>query len=334
MKKDYSFRLISIYTIATIIGLVVFGGIMLYGQEAHPFYLDLLRKGEKSFLARNYEDAVRELEIAIFGPLGNTKLRAKAYIYLSISHYYLENIEKSEKYLKDAENLIENKEFTNLEIAKPVLSEFQELVNYFKRRRIQKERTEGLTLRNRKPEDKKSQNIAERLSINTQEKYQKNDDRNPVKILEMKIKSDPQNTALYFELFELYRKYNNLRAGKGILKKLIKKNPAEVKGYYLLGIMYYEERKYKDAENNFVKIFELTKNILIDKNLLGEAGAYLILSTYLQGDRKGASMLFAGLMTYLPEEKISSPSLNEKDKAILQEIIETYKRRSEADISK
>ncbi len=301
MKKECPFRLISICTIATIIGLMIFGGAILYGQEAHLFYLDLLRKGEKSFLARNYKDAIRELEIAIFGPLGERKLRVKAYIYLSISHYYLENIEKSEKHLKDAENLMGNEEFTSLEIAKSALSELQELVNYFKRIRIQKEGTEELAL---------------------------------IKALEMKMKSDTQNTALYFELFELYRKYNNLRAGKKILNKLIKKNPAEVKGYYLLGITYYKERKYKDAEKNFVKIFKVTENIRINKNLLGEAGAYLLLSTYLQGDRKRALMLFAGLMNYLPEEKISSSSLNKKDKVILQEIIETYKRKSETDISK
>lgn len=315
MKKGFSSQLIKISSIA-IIGILVFRGTILFGQETDPFYLDFFHKGEKSFLAKNYKDAIKQLEIATFGRLGGTKLRAKAYIYLSLSHYYQEDLEKSEKYLNDAENLLGKGEFTSLGMSESVLSEFQKLMNYFKDREIQKEEDEGRLLKKENPEAKESQKKKEIDRINE---------------LEMKIKSGWQNSANYYELFDLYRKNDNLKDGRKTLKKLIKINRAEVRAYFLLGTTYYEERKYKEATNNFVKIFELTESYRIDQNVLGEAGAYLILSTHLQGDQKGALTMVAGLMNYMPEEKISSSSLNEKDKSILQSIIETYKHKPESD---
>lgn len=69
------------------------------------------KKGEKSFLAGNYKVAVKELQIAAFGLLGEKKLRAKAYVYLSLSYYYLKDIDESEKYLKEAAELISEQEF-------------------------------------------------------------------------------------------------------------------------------------------------------------------------------------------------------------------------------
>ena len=130
MKKKCPFRLINISTIA-IMGFIIFGSPILYGQEGHPFYLDLFRKGERAFLAENYIDAVKQLEIAIFGSLGGSKLRVKAYIYLSLSHYYLKNIKESDKYLKDIVNLIGNEEFKSLEVSEFIWSELQKLLNYF-----------------------------------------------------------------------------------------------------------------------------------------------------------------------------------------------------------
>lgn len=319
MKKRIPSLLIEISSVV-IIGILFFGGIILYGQEKDSFYVNLLNKGEKSFLAKNYKDAVKELEIAVFGRLGETKLIAKAYIYLSLSHYYLENFEKSEQYQKNVENLMRKEEYTSLGMAESVLSEFQNLANFFTSGEIQKIEDEALAPEKRNPQDEELEK--KKITID------------PIKELEMKIRTDPDNTLLYYKLFRLYRKSKNLKGDKGIIKNLIKKNPAEVIAYLLLGITYYNEQNYRVAAKNLLKIFELTKDMRMDLDLLGEAGAYLMLSMHLRGDRKGALMMVAGLMNYMPEEKINSHSLNQKDKALLQSIIKAYKHQSDSDRNK
>lgn len=298
-------------------GILFIGGATLYGQEGDSFYVNHLQKGEKSFLDKNYKDAIRELEIAVFGALGEIKLKAKAYVYLSLSYYYLENFEKSEKYLKDYENLVAKEELTNLGMSESVLSELQKLLKFFFKEGIQEKKNGERPPENRNPQDKEEEKSKVIQDL--------------IKELEMKIRANPDNTVLYYELFRLYRKSENLKGDKRIIKNLIKKNPAEPIAYFLLGITYYNEQNYREAAKNFLKIFDLTKDMRMDLDLMGEAGAYLMLSTYLKGDRKGALTMVAGLMNYMPEEKISSPSLSQKDKAALQGIIKTYKRKSEAD---
>ena len=311
MKKGALFRQIRFFCIV-MIGILFCGGTILCEQEADPFYLNHLNKGEKSFHEKDYKDAIKELEIAVFGHLGRTELKVKAYIYLSLSHYYLGNSEKSEKYLKEVEKLMAEEEFKSIGIAESILSEFQKIANFLRNREIQEEGNDGPPAENRNTGD--------------QESTTQKSTSNLIKELEMKIRSDPDNIALYYELFKLYRKCDNLRGDKKIIKTLLKKNPAEVIAYHLLGITFYNEKNYKEAAKNFVKIFDLTKDMRIELDLLGEAGAYLILSTHLGGDQKGAEMMVTGLLNYMPEEQISSPSLNQKDKAVLQEILKTYKR--------
>ena len=311
MKRGYSLKLIDMSSIL-ITCLLLFGGTILCSQQADPFYFNSLQKGEKSFLTKNYRNAIKELEIAVFGLFGEKELTAKAYVYLSLSHYYQKNLDESERCLKYAADLMGDEEFLTLEIAESVRPELQELVNYFKDREVKKERPKKPAPEIKKLEDKESV---------------KRVDKAPVYKLETQIKSNPRNVAPFYELFQLHRANNDLKAGKKTLKNLVKNNPNEFKGYDLLGTLYYEERKYKDAAKNFEKIFELTKNIRIDQGILEKAGAYLVLSTHLRGNKKRALTIVAGLMNFLSEDRINSLPLNERDKAILQGIIEAYKQQ-------
>ena len=76
---------------------------VLGAQETDPFYLNLLEKGEQCFLDGDYKNAVKNLEIAYFGIHSNDEIKAKACIYLGLSHYYLRDSEKGTKYLGEAE---------------------------------------------------------------------------------------------------------------------------------------------------------------------------------------------------------------------------------------
>ncbi len=100
-------------------------------QQIDPFYKNLLENAQKSFLARNYEDAARDFEVAAFGLLDNKVLRAKAYIYLSLCKYYIKDINASEKRLREAAALMGQEGFAKLEIYESAWPDLEKLIAFF-----------------------------------------------------------------------------------------------------------------------------------------------------------------------------------------------------------
>ncbi len=121
-----------------LVGVIFFGYSDLRCQETDAFYKNLFKKGEKSFLAKKYKDAVKEFEIAVFGLYKEKELRGKAYVYLSLSHYYLKDLKKSEKYLTEAFELLGDEGIKNLELDKFAQPDLEKLIKYFKLRDAEK----------------------------------------------------------------------------------------------------------------------------------------------------------------------------------------------------
>jgi len=121
-----------------LLGVILIGYSDLRCQETDPFYKNLFKKGGKSFLAKKYKEAVKEFEIAVFGLYEEKELRGKAYVYLSLSHYYLKDIKKSEKYLREAFELLGDEGVKNLELDKSARSDLEKLIKYFKLRDAEK----------------------------------------------------------------------------------------------------------------------------------------------------------------------------------------------------
>lgn len=121
-----------------LLGVILFGFSNLTCQETDAFYKNLFKKGEKSFLAKKYKESVKELEIAVFGLYKEKELRGKAYVYISLSHYYLKDIKKSEKYLREAFELLGDEGIKNLELDKSARSDLEKLIKYFKLRDAEK----------------------------------------------------------------------------------------------------------------------------------------------------------------------------------------------------
>jgi len=119
-------------------GVILLGYSDLRCQETDAFYKNLFKKGEKSFLSKKYKEAVKELEIAVFGLYKEKELRGKAYVYLSLSHYYLKDLKKSEKYLTEALELLGDEGIKKLELDKLARSDLEKLIKYFKLRKSQK----------------------------------------------------------------------------------------------------------------------------------------------------------------------------------------------------
>jgi len=100
-------------------------------QQIDPFYLQLFEKAQKSFLAKNYEQAASDFEIASFGFMGDKALRAKAYVYISISCYYLKDMKSCEKYLREAADLMGQEGMQALEIFEPAKPDLDKLMTFF-----------------------------------------------------------------------------------------------------------------------------------------------------------------------------------------------------------
>lgn len=108
-------------------------------EQIDPFYLRLLEKAQKSFIAKNYMDAARDFEIASFGLTGDKTLKAKAYVYLSLSRFYLKDMKSSEKYLREAADLMGDQGFESLHIYESALPDLEKLLTLFKIRPAEQE---------------------------------------------------------------------------------------------------------------------------------------------------------------------------------------------------
>jgi TonB family protein len=106
--------------------LVLYAG-SFPAQQIDPFYLRLFEKAQKSFLAKYYQDAARDFEIAAFGFTEDKTLRAKAYVYISLCRFYLKDLAASERYLREAADLMAGEGFEALEILKSALPDLEKL---------------------------------------------------------------------------------------------------------------------------------------------------------------------------------------------------------------
>jgi tetratricopeptide (TPR) repeat protein len=310
---------------ATIISaLLLLTGAIVYGQEIDPFYLNLLEKGEKSLLEGNYSKAIEELEIAVFGLSKEKRLEAKAYVYISLSYYYLNNLEQSKVYLKEAQKLVEANELQDLDLHESVWTDLESLVNSFRAETAQERQLENIR------EKYEAEDLS--LGVAGEEKASSSLERDLriTRKLEKDIEDDPRNTSLYYDLYLLYKNSNNILYAKRTLEDLIKNNPSEIQGHYLLGKLEFKEKDYEEAEKIFEKILSLFERTQADENIISEIKAYLILASYLRGKENKAQELVSSWMSDFTEEKISSFSIDIEDKEKLQRIVNAVKSRAEA----
>jgi protein TonB len=120
-----------IFLFFSLAGMALLTTLSFSDQQTDPFYLGVLEKAQKSFLARNYEDAARDFEIAAFGLMGNKTLQAKAKIYIGLCKYYLKDVQGSEKSLREAADLMGDQGFASLEIFESAWPDLNKLISFF-----------------------------------------------------------------------------------------------------------------------------------------------------------------------------------------------------------
>jgi tetratricopeptide (TPR) repeat protein len=286
--------------------MIFLSSITPYAQEIDPFYLNLLKKGEQSFLSGDFKDAIKDLEVAYFGIHSNKKIKAKVCVYLSLSYFYSINSDQGRKYLSETEALLGEDGFHSLDIEEDVLYDFIQLSSAFKR---------GMTVR---PEGLKALPKVPKERISQSESAREDH-------LKRRIEETPRNVSLYYELYALFRLENNPKEAKKTIEKLVEKNPQEVFGYYILGIIQYKEGKFKDASSSFEDFFQLSKNLAIRPVLKAESRAFQILSLYNRGEKEAAEKLIFESAEALEIENTRIHHFSEKDKIVLNSLLKEKK---------
>jgi TonB family protein len=100
-------------------------------KPVDPFYPALLEKAQKAFLAKKYEDAARDFEIAAFGLSGNRILKARALVYLGLARYYLKDISSSERRLREAAELMGTEGFGPLDVIESAKADLAKLMDFY-----------------------------------------------------------------------------------------------------------------------------------------------------------------------------------------------------------
>lgn len=286
MKRGNNFYLSNL-CILLIILVLFFGTSKSFSQEIDPFYTNALEAAKKLFLAKNYEEAIKRLNIAIFGLGNDDKLKATAHVFMSISYYYLNDITESKRHLKNAEDLLNIEEIRNLEIVDTEMPLLEKLLIRF-----------GIV-----------------KDIDTQ-----------LRELSRILRTQPDNISLYYDLYNLFVQKGDRESAKKTIENLVKENPDEIDAYRMLGIINYQERNYKEAKKNFEKVLKPREHIRIGEILEEETKIYLILSNHHGGDKEKALKLVGESINILTPEKINSLPINNEDKSTLTSIIARYWR--------
>jgi len=112
-------------------GIVLIISVSFSAQQSDPFYLGLLEKAQRSFLAKNYGEAAQDFEVAAFGLASDKALQAKAYVYLGLCRYYLKDMQASERSLREAAAIMGEEGFASLEIYESAWPDLEKLTAFF-----------------------------------------------------------------------------------------------------------------------------------------------------------------------------------------------------------
>jgi tetratricopeptide (TPR) repeat protein len=302
MKKGDS-PLIEKKNLVVLAVIAILSFTLLQAHQSNTFYRNLLNKGEQAYLAMDYKTAIKEFKIAVFGLYGEKELRAKAYAYLTLSYYHMKDGATAQEYLNKAEDILGEDNLLSIDMDISAKNDLERLIYTYKASGT----TLGLRMLPKLPEE----NLASGQVSSIEQ-------------LEQMIKQNSRNSTIYYDLYQIYRETYNFNGAKKTIEELVKKIPQEVYGYYLLGIIQYQEKEYKDANESFENFFELTYGKRMRDEIVLEVKAYQILSNYLRGEREKTESLVKESINILTREKIRALPLGSKDLAILLGLIDTF----------
>ena len=209
----------------------------LIGQQIDPFYTKLFNDGEAAFFSQNYKEAVQVLEIAVFGLGTEKKYLGKAYVYLGLSYFNLNDKEKSQQTLLKAARLVGEDGFKILELQESTVVNLEKLLGQFNIRTTPVDVSIDKSLLEPPLHLSQFAIPEEYLPRNVE--------------IERLLGTNPDTPSQYYALYSYYIQKKDQRSAKRVLQELIKKKPGEVNGYYLLGKIEFYQKRYEQALGYF-----------------------------------------------------------------------------------
>jgi tetratricopeptide (TPR) repeat protein len=293
------------------------------GQDTDPFYRKTLESGEASYLAKSFEEAVRNLEIAVFGLAKEKTLQARGYVFLALSRAALQQKDLTAENLASAIALIGKDELRVMNLPEGAKAELEKLLT------SSAGRGSGSLPVSPAPPPKKEIETLPTVRPQTESPApapQTAPVVSPVERLREAMKTNPRDPLSYYELASHYRENKDIANARKTLETLLARNPAEIRGYLEIGRLEYAARNLKAAEKILEKFLALTASVRMEDRLRDEGRALLLLSAWLRGDAKKTAKLFALSEDLFQAGRLDDLSLDPQDKERLRALRESRKK--------
>jgi tetratricopeptide (TPR) repeat protein len=217
-------------------------------EEVDPFYLKLSEDGKYFFQNGEYEEAVKNFEVAFFGFIDNPQKRLECYVYLAVAHFKLKDAEKTKYYLDEIRRLKLQEHLASAHLPTDLLDEYAEITSRFSRLEGGPQKPGG---RQPAPTPKAKPAPSTPPPSQTPPRPAASKpaaDRSArVKKLKQDIKAEPRNAAIYFQLSAAYLEQGKTGEARSVLQDLLKLQPDNSGALFELGKVYSLEKNFSRA---------------------------------------------------------------------------------------
>ena len=254
----------SIVAMAVLLALFLPSASLRPAQAIDPFYLKLFQDGEAAFRARDFAEAVKDLEVAVFGLSADRAKAAKACIYLSLSHSALKNTDLCRQFLSRATTLLGKDGPGSLGLDMATLNGYERLIEDFQIAPGTPEEQTGVVWENA---------AAEPPAQRTRRPV----DPSIVRELEARLKASPDEASIQYELGSLYFEQKNYKKVVAIMEGILKKHPEEIPAVFHLARARFFQKEYRRANYGFHKVISPSSENQITKEIVLRSTIYLTL---------------------------------------------------------
>lgn len=273
-------------------------------DRVDPFYEKLFSDGIVFFKSGNYPEAVENFEIAFFGFLDHPSKLLECYIYLTVCHFKLKDLEKAKHYLDEIDRLKLRDRLEKLKLPEDLADAFLEVTTYLDRL--------GLRAKTGAPF---SERRATALSP-TPSPAPLPSPQTEIRELRSAIKADRLQPAPYFRLSAVYLEQKKFKEARKVLEDLIKAVPSSGAAYLELGKIHALEKNHKKALEAFQKASPFLSGSIELQYEMGKA--YFELRNYEKAGKE-----FAAVQQISPTYKDT-----EKYVSLLEEIEEAEQKKT------
>ena len=210
-------------------------------QEIDPFYINLFDGGKFFYSQGNFTESVENFKVASFGFLDSPQLLLECYIYLTLCHYFLNDVSSSQHYFEEIKRLGLEQDIENINLPKNLHDKYNEISSYFARMAPRPEPAQTKTTPKKTQTSTQSITTPSPAQLKTVE----------INRLKEEIKTNEKDPVPYFQLSALYLEQNNIPKAKSTLKKLLGIDAKNGSAHFELGKITLKEKKTKTALKHF-----------------------------------------------------------------------------------